>query len=212
MLDLRGGSTNPLLIKRVAALSDTLAWNEFVDWCYPLIRSWCSALGLDADSVDDLTQQILMELVVRMPTYQYNPDGSFRGWLRRLCYHRAVDLFRERGKSIVQLFGDRDFEDESGRFDSDFDESKDSGKRLLLLQEAREVQESVRAKVRPIRWEVFWQVMIVGEPMNETARSRGLKYATAYAGCNHVARLLREEGRLRLESGGLDGPAASEGR
>ena len=48
-----------------------------------------------------------------------------------------------------------------------------------------------------MRWEVFWRVVIEGESMSETAAALGLKYATVYAAVNHVAKLLREEGRQR---------------
>ena len=32
-----------------------------------------------------------------MASYQYDACGSFRGWLRRLCYHRAIDLLASAG-------------------------------------------------------------------------------------------------------------------
>ena len=59
----------------------------------------------------------------------------------------------------------------------------------------------MRRKVKPVRWEVFWRVVIECEPMSETAAALGLKYATVYAAAHHVSKLLREEGRRR--SGGL---------
>ena len=40
-------------------------------------------------------------------------------------------------------------------------------------------------------------MVIEGESMSDAAAALGLKYATAYAGVNHVARLLRQEGRHR---------------
>jgi len=55
----------------------------------------------------------------------------------------------------------------------------------------------VRRKVKPVRWEIFWRVVIEGESMSETAAALGLKYATVYASANHVAQLLRQEGRRR---------------
>ena len=45
--------------------------------------------------------------------------------------------------------------------------------------------------------------MIEGESMSETAAALGLKYATVYAAANHVAQLLREEGRRRSARLGL---------
>ncbi len=75
--------------------------------------------------------------------------------------------------------------------------------RLRLLQEAEAAQEAVKRKVKPLRWEVFWRVVIEGEPLNETAKALGLKYATAYAGAHHVAELLRAEGGRRRASLGV---------
>ena len=89
------GSTDPKLLKRVAALWDNPAWGEFFQRYDPLVRGWCSAYGLDAASIDEVCQRVWVELARRMPSYQYDPGGSFRGWLRRLCRHRAIDLYRE---------------------------------------------------------------------------------------------------------------------
>jgi DNA-directed RNA polymerase specialized sigma24 family protein len=69
--------------------------------------------------------------------------------------------------------------------------------RLLLPIEAREAQEEVRRKVKPVRWEIFWRVVIEGASMSETASALGLKCSTVYAAANHVAKLLRQEGSRR---------------
>ena len=89
MVQVKVGSTDPELLKRVAALSDNPAWDEFFRRYDPLVLAWCSAYGLDSASVDELRQRVWVELARRMPAYQYDPGGSFRGWLRRLCHHRA---------------------------------------------------------------------------------------------------------------------------
>ena len=90
------GSTDPELLRRVAALWDDPAWGEFFRRYDPFVRARCSVYGLDSASVDELCQRVWVELARRMPSYQYDPRGSFRGWLRRLCHHRAIDLLRER--------------------------------------------------------------------------------------------------------------------
>jgi ActR/RegA family two-component response regulator len=87
--------------------------------------------------------------------------------------------------------------------DVDTDDDEISAGKLRLFREAREVQEEVKHKVKPVRWEVFWRVVIEGEPLSETARALGLKYATAYAAARHVSELLREEGRRRRARLGL---------
>ena len=106
------GSTDPKLLKRVAALWDNPAWGEFFQRYDPLVRGWCSAYGLDAASVDELCQRVWVELARRMPSYQYDPGGSFRGWLRRLCRHRAIDLYHERRDRPFSALDDDDLIDE----------------------------------------------------------------------------------------------------
>ena len=54
------------------------------------------------------------------------------------------------------------------------DDGEVAAERLLLLREAEEAQEEVRRKVKPVRWEVFWRVVIEGEPMSEAAAALGL--------------------------------------
>src|SRR4051794_31702029 len=99
-------ATDPKLLEKLAALRDDAAWGEFFRRYDPLVRRWCSAYGLDEPTVDELRQRIWVELVRRMPSYQYDPGGSFRGWLRRLCHHRAVDLHRERPDRPALALGD----------------------------------------------------------------------------------------------------------
>lgn len=145
-------STDPELLKRVAALWDNPAWVEFFDRYAGFVRERCSVYGLDAASVDDLCQRVWLELARRMPSYQYDPGGSFRGWLRKLCHHRAIDLIRERREASFDAIDGFDAIDirhlaESTADAGDSDEVAPG--RLLLLRQARAAQEEVRRKVKP---------------------------------------------------------------
>jgi RNA polymerase sigma factor (sigma-70 family) len=163
------GSTNPELLRRVAALWDNPAWREFFERYAPFVRDRCSVYGLDSASVDELCQRVWVELAQRMPHYQYDPGGSFRGWLRRLCYHRALDMLRERRDHREAALEGQ--EHTSGRRPEDDDEVP-AGK-LRLLREAREAQEEVRRKVKPSRWEAFWRVVIEDQSIGEAIPSHG---------------------------------------
>jgi RNA polymerase sigma factor (sigma-70 family) len=195
------GSTDPQLLRRVAALCNNSAWREFFELYAPLVKAWCSAYRLDAASIDELCQRVWVELTRRMPAYQYDPSGSFRGWLRRLCHHRAIDFYRERQNHPFPMLDDEELIDrrwlEGAEFFNEPGVDPMPAGRLRLMREAREIQEEVRLTVKPVRWDVFWRVVIEGEPLSEAARALGLKYATAYAAANHVAHRLREEGERR---------------
>ncbi len=153
MTQVKVGSTDPELLKRVAALWDNPAWHEFFKRYDPLVRRWCSGYGLDSASVDELCQRVWVELARRMPGYQYDPGGSFRGWLRRLCHHRAIDLHRERRDSPSYSLNDDDFLDSGVLATHKLDDATDddgAAERLLLLREAHDAQEEVRRKVKPV--------------------------------------------------------------
>ena len=194
------GSTSPELLRRVAAVSDNPAWGEFFERYDAFVRARCSVYGLDSASMDELCQRIWVELARRMPSYQYDPGGSFRGWLRRLCHHRAVDLLRERRDDRCESLNEEGLIDghwPGEESDGETDDGEVASGRLLLLQEAKAVQEEIRRKVKPNRWESFWRVVIEGQSVSEAAAALKLKYATVYAGVNHVADLLCAEGRRR---------------
>jgi RNA polymerase sigma-70 factor (ECF subfamily) len=209
MVQVKGGSTDPELLRRVRALRDDPAWDEFFAVYNPLVKDWCSAYCLDGPSVDEVRQRVWFELVRRMPTYQYDPGRTFRGWLRKVCHDRAMDLLRERQKDPVPILDAKGLVDSHVGADDGLNGDDAAPGRLLLFREAREVQDAVRRRVKPVRWEVFWRVVIEGEPMPAVADDLGLKYATAYAGANHVARLLREEGRRRAAQLDMDGSSPS---
>jgi RNA polymerase sigma-70 factor (ECF subfamily) len=193
-------STDPELLRRIAALWDNPAWVEFFDQYAGFVRERCSVYGLDADSVDDLCQRVWLELARRMPGYQYDPSGSFRGWLRKLCHHRAIDLIREQPDVIFEAIDGFDVIDVRLAVvtTADTGDSDEVGPdRLLMLRGARAAQEKVRSKVKPARWEAFWRVVIENQSFSAAAAEMGLKYATVYAAVNHVAELLREEGLRR---------------
>ena len=84
----RVSSTSPELLRQIVLLSANSAWNEFFHRYEGFIRAHFSIYGLDPDTRDELCQRVWVELVRRMPAYQYDPGRSFRGWLRRLCRHR----------------------------------------------------------------------------------------------------------------------------
>ena len=111
MASVELGSTDPKLLERIKALWDNPAWTEFFTRYEPFVRKCCSPSGLDPASADELCQRIWVELARRMPSFQYDPGGSFRGWLTRLCQRRAIDMYRERRDRFFPLLGDDDLVD-----------------------------------------------------------------------------------------------------
>jgi len=61
-----------------------------------------SRYRLDADTTEELCQRVWIDLARRMRSFRYDPGMTFRGWLRRLCQSRAIDLLRKKKADAAQ--------------------------------------------------------------------------------------------------------------
>jgi len=210
MMRKDGGTTSPLLLKRVADWADHPAWCEFFTSYDSLIRSWCRVYGLHDGTLDDLRQQIWIELADRMRTYQYDPGRTFRGWLRQFCHSRSVDLLRKRRTELAHFVLDQPADElllAVDMFDCAEDAESES-RRSLLLSQAEQVQHAVKERVEPQTWQAFWRIAVEGCSFRETALALGMSYAAVFAAHKRVGRMLRAEGKRRLTQKCPGGPEA----
>src|SRR5439155_26764129 len=73
-----------------------MAWQEFTDRYRPRIYAHCLAFGLQTADADDVTQNVLLRLVAKLPEIHYDPAQSFRAWLRAVTRHSLSDYVAER--------------------------------------------------------------------------------------------------------------------
>ena len=200
---LNDSSTSPTLLSNVADWQDHPAWVSFRGRYDPLLRRWCRGFGLDDDSIDEVCQRIWIELAERMKTFRYDPNGTFRGWLRRVCESRVLDFLRQR-QAAVRLLGldGREVDREADALgtstelgDTDHGRGDADVLRLALLGEAEKVQAAVRKKVNPRTWDAFWLVAVCDWTVERTANTLGMTHTAVYAARERVARMLRNEGK-----------------
>lgn len=195
-------ATSPELLRMVADCGDHAAWLRFHGRYDPLLKLWCRGFGLDGDSADEVCQRIWIEVARRMKRFHYDPTRTFRGWLRRLCESRSIDLLRQR-KAEACFVGLDDCVDDRGSgiggttanaVGCNPGEEDDGGCGRELFGEAQQIQEAVRSKVKPGTWEAFWLVAIYDWTVERTAQTLGMTHIAVYAARDRVARMLREEG------------------
>ncbi len=199
MVRYNAGTTNPTLLNRLGDWRDHEAWVDFVTRYDPVIRFSSRRYRLDAESTEELCQRVWIDLARRMRTYRYDPGKTFRGWLRRLCQSRAIDLLRKKKANAVESLDDQPagslLEDASAAIE--VDESAAS-ERPVLLRQAEEVQDAVRRRVSERTWQVFWIIAIEGQSVRETSAAAGISCYAAFAAEKRVGRMLREEGQRLL--------------
>jgi len=196
------GTTNPLLLLRLADWRDHPAWGEFVARYAPLVRSRCRRFHLDAEASEDACQRIWIGLSHRLLGFRYDPNGSFRSWLRRYCDSRLIDQLRgqesARDIPIDDAFGPEGPPARSTE-DATDDDDTPAAQRAWLLTLAAEIHEQVRLQVNPETWRAFWLVAVEDRSIREAAETLGKTYAATFAAQKRVRQMLREEGRKVLE-------------
>jgi len=184
--------TRDTLLGRVGhAPNDPRAWGEFVRHYGPKIYAWCGALGLQDSDARDVTQNVLLNLAVRLRDFEYDPERSFRAWLKTLTRHAWYN-FRKTQQRPGQGTGDSMTwdrltnvaarEDLARRLDEAFDQE--------LLREA---VARVRLRVEPLTWEAFRLLAQENWSGADAARHLGMKVATVFVARSKVMRMLRDE-------------------
>jgi RNA polymerase sigma-70 factor (ECF subfamily) len=212
MIRYDAGTTNPTLLNRLDDWRDREAWVDFVTRYDPVIRAVSKRYRFDDDLTEELCQRVWIDLTRRIRTFRYDPGMTFRGWLRRLCQSRAIDLLRKKKAdaeheleihAAASLLNDaaEGFEAEESR----------ASERPVLLRLAEEVQDAVRRRVDVRTWETFWKIAVLGHSVREASDAAGISYYAAFAAQKRVGRMLREEGQRilaqRCDDPGADGPA-----
>jgi RNA polymerase sigma factor (sigma-70 family) len=98
------GSTRSELLEQAKNWEDQSAWEKFCDLYRRLIHAFSIRSGLTDDEAQEVAQDILLEVAVRLKNGEYQRDqGSFRGWLFRLTRWRITNQFHQRQSGHVSL-------------------------------------------------------------------------------------------------------------
>jgi RNA polymerase sigma factor (sigma-70 family) len=181
-----------LLMRLRAAPADQAAWAEFVDRYGRKLLGWCRHWGLQESDAQDVTQDVLVRLAVKMREFVYDPARSFRAWLKTLARHALSDFCDDRGRvgaaggsqavQILQSVEAR--EDLVRQLEDEFDRE--------LLEEAIM---RVRSRVVPKTWRAFELTAHEGRSGAEAAEELGMTVAAVFVARGRVQKLLQEEVR-----------------
>jgi RNA polymerase sigma factor (sigma-70 family) len=196
------GTSATLLARLRQVPADQVAWRQFTECYGRKIYGWCRQWNLQEADAEDVTQNVLIKLAEKMQTFVYDPEKSFRGWLKTVTRNAWSDYWSGRkavavgGSQAVELLATIEArEDLVQRLDEEFDRE--------LLEEATA---RVRVRVTPRTWEAFERTALQGQSGAEAAAALGMKVATVFVARSKVQKMLQEEVR-KLE---VPGAPASE--
>src|SRR5262249_28457189 len=84
-----------LLSRLRGAPQDPSAWDDFVGRYGPRILAWCRRGGLQEADAEDVSEEVLVLLAVKLRTFVYDPSRSFRAWLKVLTRHAWSDFLAD---------------------------------------------------------------------------------------------------------------------
>jgi RNA polymerase sigma-70 factor (ECF subfamily) len=177
--------------------TDQHAWDTFVERYGPKVYAWCRRWRLQESDAQDVTQNVLLELARQMQSFVYQPNGTFRGWLRTVSHCAYCDFLSARQRVtpgsgedgvLAQLNSVEAREDLLLQLEQEFDRE--------LLDEATA---RVRLRVEPHTWDAFALTAVEGLSGAEAASRLGMQVGTVYVARGKVQKMLQEEVR-RLET------------
>ncbi len=184
------GTSVTLLSRLRKQSADPAAWQEFVARYRPRIYSFCLGYSLQPADAEDVTQTVLLKLVVKLRDFRYDPGQSFRAWLKTVTRNVLSDFLAEQQR--VQGSGDTEI-----RRLLENVEAREGLVRQLEAEFDQELLEEALRRVRPRvpaqQWDAFRMTALEGKSGAETATELGMLVATVYTAKSKVQKLVREE-------------------
>lgn len=179
-------TTPASLLDQVRRPDDRAAWERFVRLYAPLLLAWARRLGVQDADAADLVQDVFVTLVRALPTFHYQPGGSFRRWLGKILVSRLRD--RQRKARPVPLsddappLADAATDDPVAAFDQAEYNAVLTGRALALVE----------PEFSATTWAAFRATVIDELPVADAAEFLRVTPNVVYLARSRVLRRLRE--------------------
>ena len=172
---------------------DPEAWRVFLEKYQPRIRRWCLSWGLQDSDADDVTQEVLVKLFAALRKFQYDPNRSFRAWLKTVAQHAWSDFVSARRNRPGQPLTGADTLANSTNAHSDLEKQLEDGFNHELFEMA---MNCVKHRVQSATWTAFHLTAIEGLSALAAAAKLGIPVGTVFVAKHRVQKMLQEEVRL----------------
>lgn len=168
------------LLLRLRAPGDEAAWRQFVELYTPVLGRWAQRLALNHADAADLVQDVLLQLLEKLPAFTYDENKTFRGWLRTVFVNKFRESRREPHKCGLndQITIPDPFEAFS---DTEF-------KQYVAAQAMLLMQRDFTATT----WKACWELVTSNRSAATIATELRISEDAVYSACARVLRRLRE--------------------
>jgi RNA polymerase sigma-70 factor (ECF subfamily) len=191
-LPATSATSTTLVLRLQQSPSDKAAWAEFVERYGRRIHGWCRQWGLQDADAQDVTQTVLLKLLLAMRSFRYDPNLRFRAWLKTVTHHAWQDWVR--GQRQIARGGECATNDplQSVAARDDLAAWIEGAYQQELLDEA---SLRVRPRVQPNTWRAFYLTTFDQLSGAEVATQLGMTITSVYKAKSNVQKLLEVEVR-----------------
>lgn len=192
--------TNQYTLKQAQADLHSDAWSKLVPIYTPFINGWLRQCGIVENDIPDLTQDVLIALVKKLPEFDHNGrTGAFRNWLKAITVNHCRRYWDSKKKAFpisntqaANLF---------------IEQLADSSSNLSMRWNREHDQEVLNGIIRMIQGEfdsatmtAFRRVALNREPAKAIAKDLNVSVGQIYKFKFRVMRRLQEEAKVLIDS------------
>lgn len=176
-----------------AMAGDPVDWNRFAGHCQSVIATWCRSRNLSEPDRDDVVQDSLLIVLMKLHQFRRVGRGSLRAWLRAIAWRCRCESV-SRSDSMQQL---QESHQQFALATDQIRELEDEFERLRMLELLDQCLVTVRQRVQATTWQAFQQLALQNMPGAQVAQQLGLSLEAVYAARWRVVCQLRREWRRR---------------
>ena len=180
-----------LLLRAKSGEAD--AWAALTDLYRPLILGWLNRQGVPPRDREDLSQEVLLNVVKHLPGFEHSGRrGAFRAWLRTVVCSRTADYWRAADAGTRAAGGSgaaaalQQLADPDSDLNRQWDDEHDRYVLACLL-------DMVEEEFEPVTLRAFRRLALDGASGAEAAQELGLSVGAVYVAKSRVLSRIRQE-------------------
>ena len=158
---------------------------RLMDFCQGYFLCWARRFFGNDHHAEDFLQELFLKVFQRLPTFEYDRNRRFRGWLFTIAKNLAIETKEKVRRQATD--GLQSSDAVQPECVPDFIESEF---RACVGQRARDV---IRRDFEPSTWQAFERIVLEGQSAREVAEALGMTVAAVYMAKSRVLNRLRAE-------------------
>lgn len=184
-MTLANEETSVGMLARVVS-GDSDAWERFAHHCGRVILSWCRRRNFSQVDADDVVQESMLVVLVRIHEFRRLGSGSLRAWLRAIAWRCRCDEV-SKSKGHLRLL---ELQARYRQATSDIELLEQQFDRLHEIDCLERCLAAVRERVQPATWLAFQKHALEKKSGPAASKELGVSLESIYAAKHRVLRLL----------------------